>query len=194
MRFRPTILAVLCAAGLVTTACGSSSTSGGGGPATPAAPSPSLQVSAPPLSLSSDEAAKTVAFTLVAGYDTTNSGFNFDGYGKGRLAITVPSGWKVTVTCQNKGPLNHSCAIVKAQSATTPVFDGAASADPVRGLGAGQSGTFTFTPTAAGSYRIACLVPGHEQGGMWDTFVVTSSGTPSAQLSGWRRAAPRRDP
>jgi uncharacterized cupredoxin-like copper-binding protein len=34
----------------------------------------------------------------------------------------------------------------------------------------------------AGSYRIACLVLGHEQLGMWATFDVTPSGRPTIHL------------
>lgn len=39
--------------------------------------------------------------------------------------------------------------------------------------------TSAFTPDTPGTYRIDCLVPGHDEGGMWGTLEVTSSGTPS---------------
>ena len=46
------------------------------------------------------------------------------------------------------------------------------------------SGTFEFTPSVMGNYRIDCLVPGHEPAGMWDTLKVVDSGTPSITATG----------
>jgi hypothetical protein len=42
-----------------------------------------------------------------------------------------------------------------------------------------QSASFTFTAANAGTYRIACLVPGREDAGMWDVLEVVASGTPA---------------
>lgn len=108
----------------------------------------------------------------MAAHDQSNSGFNFNGYGGGRLAISVPEGWRVTVTCENRGPLNHSCAIVRGPQDSQPAMPGAASPDPVSGQAPGVSTTIEFTAQGQGTYRIACLGPGHEQGGMWDSFTV----------------------
>lgn len=138
--------------------------------------------SAPPLSFTSDAAGKVVSFRLVAAHDASDSAFNFNGYQKGRLAITVPEGWRVTISCQNKGPLNHSCGLVRSINDSAPAIDGAASPNPSSGTPAGQTDTFTFTAAGSGTYRLACLVPGHEQAGMWDSFTVTPSGSPSARL------------
>ncbi len=114
--------------------------------------------SSPPLSLSSDASAKTVSFTLVASFD----------------------GGSVTVTCSNKGPLNHSCAVVADEGASQPLFTGAATPNPGAGLPAGQHATFTFKPNQTGTFRIVCLVPGHEPEGMWIALKVTESGPPAA--------------
>ena len=152
-------------------------------PATVASAAPSVDVSAPPLSFQADPATKSVSFHLVAAHSQANSGFNFNGYGGGRLAVTVPEGWKVSVICENRGPLNHSCAIVRGPTDSQPAIVGASSPNPVSGQPAGATTTFDFTAHGQGTYRIACLVPGHEQAGMWDTFTITGAGgQPTARV------------
>ena len=177
---------LLAAAVVAVVACGGSSA--GGAPATtPGPPSPSptsaIDPAAPPLAFSANVAARTVSFHLVAAHDQANSGFNFNGYGRGALAVSVPEGWRVSVTCENRGPLNHSCAIVRGPGDSQPAIAGAASPNPVSGQAPGTTTAFEFTAQGQGTYRIACLVPGHEQAGMWDTFTVgAASGQPSAHV------------
>jgi uncharacterized cupredoxin-like copper-binding protein len=143
----------------------------------------SVNVAAPPLSFQADAATRTVSFHLVSAHSQTNSGFNFNGYGGGGLAVTVPEGWEVSITCENRGPLNHSCAIVRGPADSQPALAGASSPNPVTGQPAGTATTFTFTTQGRGTYRIACLVPGHEQAGMWDRFTITSAGSqPTARV------------
>jgi hypothetical protein len=122
---------------------------------------------------------KSATLKLVAGAGGALGGFNFDGYGKGQLKVAVPKGWKVTVECSNQASIPHSCAIVDGAQATAPAFPGAASPDPIHGLQPGSSNTFRFVAAKIGSYRIVCLVPGHEDAGMWDTFRIIASGSPS---------------
>jgi uncharacterized cupredoxin-like copper-binding protein len=178
--------------GLALAACGGS-TSGGtnasqaaASASPPAAPSaaPSVDVSAPPLSFHVDAAGRTVSFHLVAAHSQAESGFNFNGYGSGGLAITVPEGWQVSITCENRGPLNHSCAIVRGPADSQPALAGASTPNPVSGQPAGTASTFAFTAVRQGSYRIACLVPGHEQAGMWDTFTITGAGSQPTARAG----------
>jgi hypothetical protein len=165
---------VLAAAALIAVAaCG-------GGDNGSSVRTPIADASSPPLSLSSDANAKTVSFALIASYNGANSGFNFDGYSGGNLEIDVPQGWAVTVTCSNKGPLNHSCAVVADETASQPLFTGATTPNPGAGLSAGQQASFTFKPDRTGTFRIACLVPGHEPEGMWIVFKVVASGSPAA--------------
>jgi uncharacterized cupredoxin-like copper-binding protein len=116
--------------------------------------------------------------TLVAGYDGENGGFNFDGYSR-ELMWKVPRGWTVRVVCENRGPLRHSCAVVKSAGATRPAFPGAATPQPLVGLEAGKTARFTFRAGRTGVYRVACLVPGHEDARMWDVLKVTAGGRPS---------------
>lgn len=139
-----------------------------------AAPKP-----APAQFLSVHAASRTVDLTLIAADGESNSGFNFDDYGRGELLVSVPRGWRVTVHFQNDGPLRNSCAVVAGPDATTVAFPGATTPNPVSGLAAGARATFSFTASRAGSYRFASIVPGHEAARMWDVLVVTSGGRPS---------------
>ena len=106
-----------------------------------------------------------VTLTLIASYDGANNGFNFDGYGGGRLLLSVPLGWRVRILCQNRGPLRNSCAVVAGYRIA---FPGAATAP----LSAGQIASFTFVASRRGTYRLASLVPGHEEARMYDVLDV----------------------
>jgi hypothetical protein len=123
--------------------------------------------------------ARTASLVLVAGYDGSNNGFNFDGYGRGRLLVRIPTGWRVTVTCRNAASMRHSCAIVRGPRTAAPAFRGASTPSPLLGLRSGKTARFTFTASRPGTYRIACLVPGHEDARMWDVFVVGGVKRPS---------------
>jgi hypothetical protein len=129
--------------------------------------------------LSSSAARKLVHLKLLAGFGSANNGFNFDGYGRGELQVRVPLGWRVVVDCENRGGMRHSCAIVKESLATAPAFRGASTKQPTVGLFPGARATFSFTAARTGSFRIACLVPGHEQARMWDVLVIARGGRPS---------------
>jgi Sulfocyanin (SoxE) domain len=121
---------------------------------------------------------RLVHLTLLAGLGSSNNGFNFDGYGSGELQVRIPLGWRVVVDCENRGGMRHSCAIVKGSLATTPAFRGASTPQ----LSPGSKSTFSFIATRVGSFRIACLVPGHEQARMWDVLEVARGGTPSISV------------
>ena len=118
---------------------------------------------------------RTAIVTLIAGYNGENNGFNFDGYGRGELMVSVPLGWRVRVTCTNRGALTHSCAVVPGPMTITPSFRGAAT--PI--LPPGSTTKFSFVASRVGSYRLACLVPGHEEARMWDVLEVTRGGKPA---------------
>ena len=122
--------------------------------------------------LSWNARAQKATLLLVAGYNGANNGFNFDGYGRGKLLVRVPVGWRIAVTCRNAATVRHSCAIVRGPQTVTPAFRGATTPEPTLGLRSGQTARFTFTASRAGTYRIACLVPGHEEARMWDVLDV----------------------
>ena len=126
-----------------------------------------------------DASRRTVHLTLLAGLDGENNGFNFDGYGRGELLVSVPLGWRLVVECDNRGGMRSSCAVVRDSLATRPAFPGAASPQPLQGLDPGAKASFSFRLTQTGSFRIASLVPGQEQARMWDVLEVTRGGRPS---------------
>jgi hypothetical protein len=128
--------------------------------------------------LSSSKARRLVHLTLLAGLGGSNNGFNFDGYGRGELLVRVPVGWRIVVDCENRGGMRHSCAIVKGSLTVAPAFSGAAT----QALSPGSKATFSFVASRAGSFRIACLVPGHEQARMWDVLEVARGGQPSVSV------------
>ena len=141
----------------------------------------------PPLSLahwlSSDVARKAATITVVPAYNRSYQGFNLNGYAKGEVDVIVPVGWSVTVRCLNTGlDGRHSCAIVRGPNATHPALARASSPDPVHGLAHGQSASFSFFTKEPAVYRIASLVPGQQQSGMWDVLEITRSGLPRVIL------------
>jgi sulfocyanin len=124
---------------------------------------------------------KTVSLTLIATYNNTQSGFNFNGGANGKMTITVPLGDTVKVSFTNKASLPHSAEIVayaKAPASLTSfsaAFKGASSPNPTAGSPSGKTSTFSFTATKAGTYLLVCAVPGHVAAGMWDNFVVSKT-------------------
>jgi hypothetical protein len=141
----------------------------------------SLAAKAPPSParfLAVDAHRHRVTITLIASYDGTNSGFNFDGYSRS-LMWAAPRGWTVHVVCTNRGPLRHSCGVVQGAGSTKPAFRGAATPQPRVGLESGGTARFSFRASRTGVFRFACLVPGHEDARMWDVLKITRGGKPS---------------
>jgi sulfocyanin SoxE-like protein len=133
--------------------------------------------------LSFHASAKTVSLRLIAAYNDVYDGFNFNGYGKGQVLVDVPRGWRVNVRCMNgSSSMRHSCAIVRGVGGTTPAFPGAASPRARDGLPPHRAAAFSFVATSLGTYRIVCLVPAHEQDGMWDVLDVTRARSPAVVL------------
>jgi sulfocyanin len=133
---------------------------------------------------------KTVEFALIAGKTAANGSFNFNGYAKGALTVTVPVGWKVVIHYSNGGALRHSLDVIpytgtQPDSAPAPAFAGASTKDLVDGIGVGKQETVTFTAGKAGTYEFLCGVLGHAQAGMWDRLVVSPAAkTPSVGPAG----------
>jgi len=119
-----------------------------------------------------------VTITLIASYDETNGGFNFDGYSR-FLMWTVPRGWTVRVVCKNRGAPRHSCAVVHGASSAKPAFPGSSTPQPQIGLESGHTARFTFRATKKGVYRLTSLVPGDEGARLWDVLKIVRHGRPS---------------
>lgn len=134
---------------------------------------------APAQFLRTDAPHHVASIVLLAGYDSSNGGFNFSGYGRGELLIDVPIGWRVVVDCENRGGVRHSCAVVRSPLATAPAFPGAASPQPIVGLSPGSHARFSFVAARVGTFRIASLVAGQEQARMYAVLDVTRGGRPS---------------
>lgn len=126
----------------------------------------------------------TATLTLIAGYNNALVGFNFNGYGKGQMVISVPVGYRVKVEFSNQGTLPHSAVITPSADKNLPsnfplAFPSASSLNPGSGIVKGQTAPFTFVANKVGSYALVCGVPGHADAGMWDIFKVTQGGQPS---------------
>lgn len=135
-----------------------------------------------------DSATRTVRLLLVGNATPRDGGFNFDGYGDGAMHVTVPLGWRIDVTCKNASTvLSHSCAVIDrrrlAPTAAPIAFAGASTPNPKEGIAPGATVKFSFVAARAGTYRIACLVSGHEIDGMWDWFRVRKGATPGVRIS-----------
>jgi Sulfocyanin (SoxE) domain len=124
--------------------------------------------------------ARSVQLTLAAGLGSSNNGYNFDGYGRGELIITVPLGWHVTIECVNRSGRRASCAVLPSTQQGGPTIPGASIPHPVTGLAPGARASFEFTTRGAGSYRLVSLVPGQLGARMFDILDVVRDGVPSA--------------
>ncbi len=134
-----------------------------------AATGPSRGQTAPP---------KTAEFTLVAGKTAANGTFNFNGYAKGAMTITVPVGWRVVIHYKNSSALRHSFSVIpytgtQPDKSEPPVFTGASTRDPVSGIAVGGQETITFVAGKPGKYEFFCGILGHALAGMWDYLVVS---------------------
>lgn len=172
LRGLPAALVLAAFVGFLASACDPVT---GTGPGTPPDPRRYISVNA---------TTRSAVLTLIAGFPATDFQFNYDGYASGVLVLTVPVGWQVTVQCQNHGTVPNSCAVVSDRNATQPIQPDWTTPDPRRGLDPGQSAAFTFTPSQAGSFRIASLAGGSEASGMWLDLEVVASGSPTLAAPG----------
>jgi glucose dehydrogenase len=133
-----------------------------------------------------DAKLKRAVFRIVAASTNDNSGFNFDGYSKGKANFVVPPGWHADFIFTNNAALPHSLALVsslKISASTQPIL---ATPNPIAGITAGktQYAGFGLAPPGPGKYYLVCLVPGHITAGMWDYFTIDiTAKAPSIQTS-----------
>lgn len=123
----------------------------------------------------------TATLTVIAGY---KGGFDFNGYSKGKMTITVPNGAHVNVVFSNDSTIPHSALFTPYSKRTSTgsyplAFKGASSSNATNGVAKGKTQKFSFVANKAGTYALVCAVPGHAIAGMWDTFVVAKKGNAS---------------
>lgn len=131
-----------------------------------------------------DAGKKSVSFDIKMAPNGNNGTFNFNGYGRGDMTITVPLGWKVHMHVVNigEGAIPHSLEVVAPaegvpQQAIDPAFDGAQTIQLVPGMAVGKADDVDFVANKEGKYWIMCGVPNHAVGGMWDWFIVSKTAT-----------------
>ena len=141
-----------------------------------------------------DQAKKTVAVDIVAGWNPENSALNFNGYFGADMVLTVPVGWTVKVAFLNHdGMLPHSLLVTKQYPADDippeagveqVAISKAYSDNPVGGLGPNETDKFGFTARNAGDFWMVCGVPGHALQGMYvDLKIDAAAQMPSIGLA-----------
>jgi sulfocyanin len=127
-----------------------------------------------------DRSARRVDLLLIAAFDESNSGYNFNGGSHGAHRITVPAGWHVRVRLINRDVIPHSVAVVHEREVVPmriarPAIAGAASRALERGLPTGaRQDDIMFVATPPGEYLIACAVPGQAALGSYLRLTVSS--------------------
>ncbi|MFL5574860.1 MAG: sulfocyanin-like copper-binding protein [Gemmatimonadaceae bacterium] len=133
--------------------------------------------------MSYDAANKSVDLSVIAAFDHTMGGFNFNGGSNGAHVITVPVGWSVSMDVKNVDAIPHSAIVIRQQKPlpnapdspdiprayTSHVNDGL---PPVNG-----EDQVNFRASKAGDYWIYCGVPGHGPSGMYISFIVSADAT-----------------
>jgi sulfocyanin len=124
--------------------------------------------------MSYDPASKTVTLTLISAFNSNLGGFNFNGGSNGNQTITIPLGWQVNTAVTNKDAIPHSALIIAGTkplpgAPDQPIIGGAYTNQlaPVNG-----HDTMNFKAAPAGTYWIACGIPGHAASGMYITLVI----------------------
>jgi hypothetical protein len=109
---------------------------------------------------------------IIATFDKSNYGMNFNGIFKSEGGYEIPLGWKVKVTFCNNSDVPHSVMVVEADIAErkinlgdTPYFDGANTPKPNTLGTTSKLEKFEFTPDEAGDFSFACGFPTHSANG-----------------------------
>jgi len=161
-------------------------------PATPVRVAPSGPMTVPDW-YTVDNDARTVRMQLVAGQTPDNNYWNFNGFTNGRMAITVPEGYRVFITLVNRDPnMAHSLGVSAETSnfgvppQPNPVFPGAITQNPgsmIDGTMPGETEIVEFVAERAGNYSLVCYIPGHTAVGMWLFFNVSANGDAGIQTA-----------
>ena len=125
-----------------------------------------------PVFLRQDAEKKVAEVFIIATFDKSNYGMNFNGVFKSEGGYEIPLGWKVKVTFCNNSAVPHSVMVVEEDVAETkinlgadPYFDGAATPKPNTLGTTNKIEKFEFTPDEAGDFSFACGFPTHSANG-----------------------------
>lgn len=125
-----------------------------------------------PVFLSQDADNKTAHLTIVATFDKSNYGMNFNGVSKSEGGYNIPLGWTVKVTFCNNSAVPHSIMVVDADDAVRkinlgdePYFEGATTPLPNTKGTTNKTEEFTFVADEAGEFALACGFPTHSANG-----------------------------
>lgn len=125
-----------------------------------------------PVFLKQDAEKKEVEIYIIATFDKSNYGMNFNGISKSEGGYEIPLGWKVKATFCNNSDVPHSVMVVEEDAAETkinlgdePYFDGATTPKPNTTGTTNQIEKFEFTPDEAGDFALACGFPTHSANG-----------------------------
>ncbi|MGD1979510.1 MAG: sulfocyanin-like copper-binding protein [Akkermansiaceae bacterium] len=125
-----------------------------------------------PVFLKQDQKKKEVELYIIATFDKSNYGMNFNGISKSEGGYEVPLGWKVKVTFCNNSDVPHSLMVVEADAAERkinlgdePYFDGATTPKANTIGTTNKIEKFEFTPDEAGDFSLACGFPTHSANG-----------------------------
>ncbi|MBW8770689.1 MAG: PQQ-binding-like beta-propeller repeat protein [Gemmatimonadetes bacterium] len=118
------------------------------------------------------------ASTATAWLRIDAAGMSFDGRTGGTGVVVVPFGWRVEVRFRNADAAPHSARVVAPRDPVPlvpgrAVFTGAQTKNADAGILSGDSDHFSFLADRAGTYLIACAVPGHAAAGMYLKLVVS---------------------
>ena len=143
-----------------------------------------------PTWLSSDPAAKTALFQLIAGLTGLNGALNFNGFRDGGLTLVIPVGWQAEIAFRNHdGMLPHSAEVISPQTPlpvqpVTPAIPRAFTLKLAEGLPPQGTDVMRFAAQPPGEYLIFCGVPGHGAAGMWIRLRVSATAqTPTLLLT-----------
>ena len=125
-----------------------------------------------PVFLKQDAEKKEVEIYIIATFDKSNYGMNFNGMSKSEGGYEIPLGWKVKATFCNNSDVPHSVMVVEEDVAETkinlgdePYFEGATTPKPNTTGTTNQIEKFEFTPDEAGDFALACGFPTHSANG-----------------------------
>jgi sulfocyanin len=131
-----------------------------------------------------EAAAQKVEMDVVAGFNTSNSNWNYNGYHDGDVTVVVPAGWSVRIDFTTRdGDTPHSLVVIDDPGKDNlplqagreqMAFSRAYSKSPMQGISPGDSDVISFKASQAGDYLWFCGVPGHGQSGMWVYFRVAA--------------------